>query len=125
VSAASPDEVGRTFVAALNSGNLEAALELWLDDAVLLPPGGSPVEGRQAIRAALAPLIETAAELRIDSSRTYVAGGSAVRTGRLRLIAGSADGSPTEVVTHFITVYARSGDGWRIVLDAPAGLPSE
>jgi uncharacterized protein (TIGR02246 family) len=125
MSGASPDDAARAFVAALNSRDLDAALELWVDDAVLLPAGGAPVEGKEAIRATLAALIETAAELRIDSSRTYVAGNNAVRTGRLMLIGQSADRSAAEVITHFVTVYARSGDGWRIVFDAPAGLPSE
>jgi ketosteroid isomerase-like protein len=126
MAAASPDEAARAFVAALNSGDLDRALAHWSEDAVLLPAGagGSPVEGERAIRAVLAALIEAATEMQIVTSRTYVAGQSAVRAGRLRLIVKGADRSTSELVSDFVTVYARSGDGWRIVFDAPAGLPS-
>jgi ketosteroid isomerase-like protein len=128
MAAASPDETARVFVAALNSRDLETALAQWSEDAVLLPAGpeGSPVEGKRAIRGVLEALIETATELQIVTSHTYVAGQSAVRAGRLRLIIKRADGpqSTSELDTDFLTVYAKSVDGWRIVFDAPAGLPS-
>jgi ketosteroid isomerase-like protein len=86
MAAPSPDEAARTFVAALNSSDLDTALAQWSEDAVLLPAGAgsSPVEGKPAIRGVLAALIEAATEMQIVTSRTYIAGQSAVRTGRLK-----------------------------------------
>ena len=50
MSTDSPDAVAAAFVAAVNAQNLEAALELWTDDAIFIAAEGSPLVGRDTIR---------------------------------------------------------------------------
>lgn len=119
----SPDEIAQAFETAIADGDLEAALALWLDDAVFVPAGAAPLTGRDAIRTVLAGLIDAGTRLRMAASGSYVAGAVALRSGRLTLSGKGADGEPFETVTDFVTVYALTEDGWRIALDAPAGLP--
>ncbi len=122
--AASPEAVAEAFVAAVNSQDLEAAIELWADDALLLPAGGSAVVGKEAIRQLLSGLTSSGTTMRIETSTTYVADETAIRVGRLKLVSGG-DADPTfELPSDYITVYRRRADGWEIVIDAPAGFPA-
>jgi uncharacterized protein (TIGR02246 family) len=124
-SPASPEAVASAFASAINAGDLDAALNLWVEDAVFVPADGAPIEGKQGVRGVLATLIENATELTIETARTYIAGATAVRAGRLRVSGVGVGGEPFEVATDYVTVYARDQDGWRIALDAPAGLRGE
>jgi ketosteroid isomerase-like protein len=122
VTPASPEAVAQVFVAAINSGDLDSALDLWVDDAVCVPAGAAPAAGKQAVRGVLAALIDNGTKLTIETSRTYIAGATAVRTGRLKLSGRGAGEEPFEVRTDYVTVYAFGDAGWRIAIDAPAGL---
>ena len=120
----SPEAVAQAFEAAINAGDLDAALALWHDDAVFVGAGAAPIEGKQAVRGVLATLIDNRTRVRIETTRTYIAGPTAVRTGRLKLSGTGGGGKAFELATDYVTVYAKDEDGWRIVIDAPAGLSS-
>jgi ketosteroid isomerase-like protein len=117
----SPDAVAEAFVAAINAGDLDAALELWLQDAVIVRGGGVALRGKDAIRGVLATLIDNGTQLAFESTAGYAAGAAAVRFGMLKMSAQAANGAGYEGVTRFLTVYARGEDGWLIAIDAPAG----
>jgi len=120
---ASPDQLAEAFTTALNAQDLDAALDLWADEALFLPVVGTPVVGREAIRELLGALTSSETKLHIETATTYMAGDTAVRVGRMKLVAaGGADG-PTELPSNYVTVYRRDADGWKIVIDAPAGFP--
>ena len=114
--------VAEAFEAAIAERDLQAALDLWLEDAVFIPPGAAPLHGRDAIRGVLAGLIDGGATLSSETVGVYVAGGVALRAVRLRLTGHDPDGEPFETVTDGVTVYALTEAGWRIAIDAPAGL---
>jgi len=109
-------------VAAINSRDLDAALELWAYDALFLPVVGDPVAGRDAIRHVLGALTSSGTMIEIETASTYVAGDTAVRFGRLKLVSQQADDA-TEFSSSYVTIYRRGDHGWRIVVDAPAGFP--
>lgn len=113
----SPDAVAQAFVAAINAGDIDAALELWLDDAVLVGPRDAALRGRDAIRGVLTTLIENGTKLAFESVESYVAGNAGVRTGMLRMSVHRTSGAGFDGVASFLTVYARSGDDWRIAID--------
>jgi uncharacterized protein (TIGR02246 family) len=118
----SPEAVAKAFEAAIADRDLQEALDLWLEDAVLVPPGAEPLRGRDAIRTVLAGLIDSGTRLAGETVGVYMAGDVALRAVRLRLTGRDPHGEPFETVSDGITVYALTESGWRIALDAPAGL---
>jgi uncharacterized protein (TIGR02246 family) len=118
---ASPEAVAQAFAAAINSGDLQGALELWLDDAVFVPADGVPLQGKDALHGVLGALVENGARMRIEMEGCHVAGPAAVGYGTLSFTTPSDENGSS---TRFTAVYARDPDGsWRIAIDAPWGLP--
>lgn len=120
----SPAAVTLAFAAAIEAGDLEAALGCWHADAVFVTADGSEVAGAAAIRGVFATLIESGTGFSPAFAGVHVAGDTAVGHGELTLRGRGPDGAPFEASSRFVVVYARDGDGaWRIALDAPWGLP--
>jgi len=123
VAAETPKELSSAFAAAMARGDVDAALAMWADDAVILAADGAAVRGRENIRAALAALVDHGTSVEIELGRLHRAGDVAVATGSLTLSGAGVDG-PFEQRSESTVVYARGADGlWRIALDAPWGLP--
>jgi uncharacterized protein (TIGR02246 family) len=119
---ASPQEISEAFAAAINAGDVRAALELWSEDAAIVGPDGHTVRGRAAIEGVLHTLIGNGTTVEIEVSQLIATGDAAIATGELRMrLPGHAEvQSATSVV-----VYARAADGsWRVAIDAPWGLPA-
>jgi SAM-dependent methyltransferase len=107
-----PAETARAFAAAVNARDLDAALALWEDDAVIVAPDGTATDD---VATAVATLIENGVTMDIGVERVHASGRTAVATGTLTM--GDASGA-------FVVVYARDSAGhWRIAIDAPWGLP--
>jgi uncharacterized protein (TIGR02246 family) len=124
MAAATPEELSESFLAAVRSGDVEAALALWGPDAAIIAADGSAVRGSEAIGAALRALVAGGARVDIELASLFVAGDVALATGSLTLSGEAEDGSSYEQRSASTVVYSRGGDGgWRIALDAPWGLP--
>jgi uncharacterized protein (TIGR02246 family) len=122
--AGSPAALSAAFAAAMQAGDLEAALALWHHDAAIVRPDGQLVCGREAIAAALKALIDHGVELTIELAAVYDAGETALGTGTLTMSASNGDGN-FEHSSDAVVIYRRDRDGaWRIALDAPWGLPA-
>jgi uncharacterized protein (TIGR02246 family) len=124
VPAHSPEEIHALIAAAFNAGDLEAFLDLHEDDAaVIVPPDGRRVSGRDAIRAAVEPIfaLHPTAEIEVVGKRQT--DGLALTHARLNVVAG--DGRDRlEVSGRGAIVSRRQPDGtWRIVLDNPMTPP--
>ena len=125
MSADSPEALSTAFAAAINSGDVEAALDLWIEDAAILRPDGQAVRGREAIGPALHALVDNGASVKVEVSELFTAGDVAVATGTLTLSGAGADGTPYTQTSQSVVVYSRGQDGrWRVAIDAPWGLPS-
>jgi uncharacterized protein (TIGR02246 family) len=124
MSTDSPDAVAAAFVAAVNAQDLEAALELWTDDAIFIAAEGSPLVGRDAIRGLLTGLTSSGTKIHYETATTYVAGETAVRVGRLKLISANAPDNASELAGDYVTVCRRQTTGWRLAIDAPFGFPA-
>ncbi len=116
----SASDVPVELAAAINAGALDAAAELWGEEAVIVGPDGGSVSGRTNIRGVLAALIEAGTRMEIELSSLREAGDVALATGTLTLL--PQDGQPLSYAS--IVVYERSADDrWRVAIDAPAGMP--
>ncbi|HXB15440.1 MAG TPA: DUF4440 domain-containing protein [Solirubrobacteraceae bacterium] len=125
MAAATPQELATSFAAAISARDVEAALEMWSEDAAIVAADGSLVQGRAAIAAVLEALVGNGTQVEAEVTGLYEAGGVALATGSLTLIGDGHDGS-YEHRSASVVVYVRGGDGlWRIGLDAPWGLPGE
>ncbi|MHB8532140.1 MAG: YybH family protein, partial [Solirubrobacteraceae bacterium] len=124
-AAGSPEEVSEAFARALAAGDIEAALEMWSEDASILTASGERVQGRNAVAAALGALIGNGAGVEIELVRTIVAENAALGLGFLTLSGTGADGAPFSHRSSSAVIYSRAEDGrWRIAIDSPWGLPS-
>jgi uncharacterized protein (TIGR02246 family) len=125
MSADTPEALSAAFGAAMNAGDVQAALELWIEDAAILQPGGQMVRGREAIGAALRALIEHEVQLEIDVEQVFAAGDVAVAVGTLTMSTRGEDGEPFTQSSRSAVISSRGSDGrWRLAIDAPWGLPS-
>ena len=98
VSPSSPEEIHVLIAAALNAGDLDAFVALHEEGATtLVPPDGQPVSGREAIRAALAPMFALRPSARIEVVGKLEADGLALTHARLNVVAGRGRRRPGSI----------------------------
>jgi uncharacterized protein (TIGR02246 family) len=119
-----PEALAEALAAAVVAGDVRAATELWLDDAVMIQPNGQTVRGKETIAGALQALVDSGARMQIDVSSVFTAGDAATVLGTLTLSGIDGNGEAFSETANSVVVYARGVDGWRIAIDAPWGLPA-
>jgi len=120
----SPEAVSAAFASAMRARDLAAAVEHWLEDALMIQADGQTLRGRDAIASALGALIDNRVVVEISLDRVLSAGDVAVGVGSLTRSGADADGEPFTPSSESAIVYARQPDGrWRLAIDAPWGLP--
>lgn len=107
--------------AAIISGDTESYVKLLTDDAVLLPPNGAPVSGKEAIRtwnSAMSKRFRIVSYAPIDDE-VVVADDWAFRRATIDwTIAPLAGGEAVRDSGKFIIIYKRGSDGsWRVARD--------
>ena len=96
-----------------------ALAALYSEDAILFPPRGEPIKGRDAVRA----YWTRTPDRRISKHKVFPAGIEidrvlATEYGHFELTSVVGDGPPTEVRAHYISVWKRDAAGnWRKHLD--------
>ncbi len=111
------ESVVRGIIAADNAGDLDAVVAHYADDAVLLPPNGRIVEGKEAIRERYRTGFERFRfEVSITLKETKVSGDWAfnrgVTQGRLVPLAG---GEARSLNDQYLMILRRMPDGaWKI-----------
>jgi len=119
----SPQTLSRAFAAAINAGDVAAAVDLWIEDATIVQPDGQTTRGRDAIAGALQALVDHGVKLDIELANVFAAGDVATALGTLTINGTGANGESFAQRSNSVVVYSRGPDGWRIALDAPWGLP--
>ena len=111
--------VGRVLsgiVAADNAGDLDGVMAFYAEDAILLPPNGTAVNGKALIRSRYE---EGFRHFRFDiafsSDETQVFGDWAFIRGAIRGRTIPKDAQPSRILNDkYIMVLHRGKDGWRI-----------
>jgi ketosteroid isomerase-like protein/quercetin dioxygenase-like cupin family protein len=120
------DQVRARHVAAVNAGDLEAALDIFAPDAAVMPPGQPILQGA-SLRAWFAHVFATSSlqgfEIRPDAVVPY--GNAAIEHGNWSATLQHKNGSPSQPVGGtYVTAYARLADGSvRVVRDIFNGMP--
>jgi uncharacterized protein (TIGR02246 family) len=119
-----PEELAAAFAAAINAGEVDAAVELWTEDATIVQPDGEALHGKPAVAVALQAIVDNGLRMEIDVSNVFVAGDAAVVVGALTLNGTDGEHGSFAQRSNSVVVYTRDPDGWRIAIDAPWGLPA-
>jgi ketosteroid isomerase-like protein len=110
-------QVDRAFAEAVEERGLEAWVEAFASDGMMLPAAGEVVNGTEAIREAMAPAFANP-EFRLTWSPL---GGGVGTAGDLGYTYGtyeSFDGSSEPTRGKYVTIWKRGEGGtWRVVLD--------
>lgn len=108
--------LGRTITA----GDMEGVMSLYTDDAILLPPNGASLIGKEAMRAWQETNFEGHSfEFKIDSEEIVISGDLAFSRGTLSLTATSkTDGNSFSGEGKYILILRRQNDGsWKATHD--------
>jgi uncharacterized protein (TIGR02246 family) len=124
MTARTPEETHALLAQAFNDLDLEAFVDVYADDAVLIvPPDGQRVSGRDAIRRALVPTFALKPTAEIEVVQKLESDGVALTQARWHIEGTGEAGQPVRLSGNGSIVSRRQPDGsWRIVLDNPLGL---
>jgi len=118
----SPVDTVHRLVAAINSGNLEAAVALYEPSAILLSPEGQPARGTVELRAALGGFIAMKPKLQSQVERVFESGDIALYLSRWSLNGTDPSGKPIALTGESTDVLRRqAGGSWLIAIDNPWG----
>jgi|ERR1035438_5585210 uncharacterized protein (TIGR02246 family) len=122
VSSDSPAAVSEAFVAAINTGDLNGALALYHDDAVMLAPDGSQARGAKAIGELLAGVISMQLQMTTRIETVIETGDIAIAAEQWTMRLRAPDGITGDHSGCSIVLFTREKAGWRFLIDAPWGL---
>ena len=115
------EQAHAAFAAAEVRKDVDAMLQAWSDDIVLMPPGREPLHGRESVADYLSPLPTSRHRVlseRFETVDLRIAGDSAYEVGH---VTGEeqAPGAPvSRYRTKYLSVWKRQPDGsWRICRD--------
>lgn len=118
----SPEEFHARFVAAFNSGNIDAVMTLYEPDASFVPQPDKVVQGRDALRQATLQFLSLKGTMQIDSVFTVHGPGIALTRGRWKLSATGSDGKLVEMTGQSVEVLRQQPNGeWLTAIDHPFG----
>jgi len=116
---ASPRLACAALKRALGAGDLEAAIACFAPGACLVAPDGTEVHGEETVRAHLAQLIASRAEVAIELAGVLVAGDVALAYERWKIRSDGVDGYPQ---APHPTLVLRCVEGeWKLAIAAPWG----
>jgi uncharacterized protein (TIGR02246 family) len=124
--ARTPQDVPRLIIEALNAQDLEAALSLYEDDAILVPEPGVLATGLDEIRVALTDLLAIKPTGTIQTKTANVTGDIALLNSPWTQVGTDEDGNEVSFEGTTAEVVRQQTDGtWKYVIDDPWGGTAE
>lgn len=122
MSTETPEQVLRSIVVGINTGNLDALMPLYEPGAAFATQPGSLNHGLPGIRESLAGFIAMKGTLELSVTRVLQASDLALVVGVWSFVGTGPDGGPVRLTGHNADVLRRQVDGsWRFVIDNPWG----
>jgi ketosteroid isomerase-like protein len=122
---ASPEECEQAFYEALESADVDAVSDVWLDDddVCCVHPGGARLVGYSAVRSSLVSLLSNGpVQIRTVSRKCFESSTVAVTNVIEEVIVAQAG---TRQLVHVIATnaFAKTPSGWKMVLHHAAPAP--
>ena len=122
MSRGTPEQVLKSVVDGINTGNLEALMSLYEPEAAFAFQPGSLAHGLTGVRESVAALLAMKGTIDIKVTRVLEAGGLAFVAGVWSFTGTGPDGTPVTLTGRNGDVLRRQEDGsWRFVIDNPWG----
>jgi uncharacterized protein (TIGR02246 family) len=119
---ATPEQVLKSIVDGINTGNLDALMSLYEPEATFAAQPGSLAHGLPGVRSSLAAFIGMKGTLDLNVTRVLEAGDLALVVGMWSFTGTGPDGEPVKLTARNADVLRRQSDGsWRFVIDNPWG----
>lgn len=107
------------WAAAYNAGDAEALGNIYVEDAVLVPPGSDPIWGNQNIADVLSGYFGVLVDLELVTDNVRPMGADyAVEVGHSTYVLVGEDGTRTPGRDNYVNVWHKGEDGvWRYTTD--------
>lgn len=114
-------QTDREWAASIGTRNVDKIVSYWSDDAIVMPPDGPALTGKQAIRDYVAAgLAIPGFDITWEAKQAVISatGDMGYTLASNRITLPGADGSPVTSAGKAVTVWRKEPDGaWRCVLD--------
>jgi uncharacterized protein (TIGR02246 family) len=121
-TATSPEQCDELITAALNAGDVEAALDLYEADASFIPEPGVIATGKEAIRQIMSEFVALKPSLTLEVLSVTQSSGLALLKSHWQLNGTDPDGNPVQLNGNGVEVVRQQPDGqWLFVIDSPYG----
>jgi ketosteroid isomerase-like protein len=122
---ASPEECEQAFYDAMESADIDAVGELWLDDddVCCIHPGGARLAGGAAVRASLVALLSNGPVQILTVSRKCFESPTLAVTNVIEEVVVAQGGSRQLVHVIATNAFAKTPSGWKMVLHHAAAAP--
>ena len=122
MSRETPEQLLKSIVDGINSGNIEGLMSLYEPEAAFASQPGNLGHGPAAVRESLGAFIGMRGRLDLKVTRVLEAGGLAFVAGVWSFTGTGPDGKPVTLTGRNGDVLRRQADGsWRFVIDNPWG----
>ena len=117
-----PEQLLKSIVDGINTGDFDGLLSLYEPDAAFASEPGTLAHGTTGVRDSLAAFIAMKGRLDLELTRVLEAGGLAFVAGVWSFTGTAPDGTPVSLTGRNGDVLRRQADGtWRFVIDNPWG----
>lgn len=115
-----PADTDHQVIAAINAGDIDAAVAMYEPGATFVAEPGKPVTGAAAIREVMTGFIAMKPTMTMEVSLVVESGDMALLHSRWTLKGTAPDGSPVEMAMQGTEVVRRQVNGnWLFVIDNP------
>jgi uncharacterized protein (TIGR02246 family) len=122
MSRETPEQVLKSIVDGINTGNLDALMTLYESEAAFAAQPGNLAHGSSGVRESLAAFIAMKGTLDLKVTRVLAASDLALVAGVWSFTGTGTDGAPVTLTGQNADVLRRQADGsWRFVIDNPWG----
>jgi len=113
--------INQKFAAAVAARDTDQVVGFYADDAHVLPANAPRADGREAIRATWTQFLRTPGLSLVPTSTQVIVSGAGdllIDVGSYRMTMDGPKGKPPiEDVGKYVTVYRKSGEDWKIIVD--------
>jgi len=119
-------ETDRNFDAATAKGGAPAWASFFAEDGMMLPAGGDPISGREAIQKTMTGAFSTPGfSLRWEPKDAAASGDLGYTHGVYRSMRNGADGKPVTSYGKYVTIWKRQpGGAWKAIIDIGNSSPA-